>query len=65
MKKSITSVLAALGIFLSAFLTSSAMAGSFSMGVVGSGAHFNIDGTETDSGDNENNRAERDARYHD
>ena len=51
----------AFGLFLNAFVTSSAMAGGWAMGVIGSGAHFSTKGTETDSGDNRNNSEEKDA----
>ena len=59
LKKLITSVLVAFGLFLSAFLTSSAMAGSFGIGAIGSGAHFGTTGNEIDGG--ELNGAEQDA----
>ena len=58
MRKELATVLVALGFVLSAFLTSSAMAGSFGFGLVGSGAHFSTSGTETETtGDLETNSA--------
>ena len=51
----------AFGLFLNAFVTSSAMAGGWAMGVIGSGAHFSTKGTESDTGDSRNQEAEKDA----
>ena len=54
MKKLITSVIVALGLFLSAFLTSSAMAGSWAIGIVGGSGTIETDGSETEgTGDKE------------
>ena len=53
MKKSIATVLVAFGLFLSVFLTSSAMAGGFGVGIIGAGANFATTGSETEGGGNE------------
>ena len=50
MKKSITTVLVAFGFFLSVFLTSSAMAGGWGIGIIGAGANFSTNGSETEGG---------------
>ena len=58
MKKIIISVFVAFGLFLSAFLTSSAMAGGFGVGIIGAGANFTTTGSETEgTGDQETNYA--------
>ena len=46
MRKAITSVLVAAGFFLSTYLTSTAMAGNFSVGIMGAGATFDTSGVE-------------------
>ena len=50
MKKLITSVIVALGLFLSAFLTSSAMAGSYTIGIIGATGKIDTSGSETEGG---------------
>ena len=50
MKKLITSVIVAFGLFLSAFLTSSAMAGSFAIGIIGGSGKVDTKGSETEGG---------------
>ena len=49
MKKIITSVLVALGLFLSAFVTSSAMAGNYAIGIIAATGKVDTSGSETDS----------------
>ena len=54
MKKIIISVVVAFGLFLSAFLTSSAMAGSFAIGIIGAAGQAKTEGHEREgSGDKE------------
>ena len=54
MKKVIVSVLVAFGLFLSAFLTSSAMAGSYAVGIIGATGKVDTSGSETEgTGDKE------------
>ena len=50
MKKLIASTIVALGLCLSAFLTSSAMAGSYAIGIIGASGKFDTTGSETDTG---------------
>ena len=50
LKKIITSVLVALGLFLSAFVTSSAMAGGYAIGIIGATGTAETSGTETEGG---------------
>ena len=58
MRKSITTVLVAFGLFLSVFLTSSAMAGGFAIGILGAVAEFTTTGNEKEgTGDFETNSA--------
>ena len=49
LKKPITSVLVAFGLFLSAFVTSSAMAGSYAIGIIGATGKVDTSGSEADS----------------
>ena len=46
MKKLITSVIVAFGLFLSAFLTSSAMAGGYAIGITGASGTIDTSGNE-------------------
>ncbi len=56
MKKIITSVLVAIGLFLSAFVTSSAMAGGFAIGIIAATGKVDTSGSETEgTGDKERN----------
>ena len=56
LKKTITSVLVAIGLFLSAFVTSSAMAGGFSVGIIAATGKVDTSGSETETtGDKETN----------
>ena len=50
MKKSIAAVLVAFGLFLSAFVTSSAMAGGFAIGIIGASGKVDTKGSETEGG---------------
>ena len=50
MKKTITSVVVALGFFLSTFVTSSAMAGSYAIGIIGATGEIDTSGSETEKG---------------
>ena len=50
LKKTITSVVVALGFFLSTFVTSSAMAGSFAIGIIGATGEIDTSGSETEKG---------------
>lgn len=50
LKKTITSVVVALGFFLSTFVTSSAMAGSFAIGIIGGTGEIDTSGSETEKG---------------
>ena len=55
LKKTITSVVVALGFFLSTFVTSSAMAGSYAIGIIGATGKVDTSGSETEGGgDGEN-----------
>ena len=49
MRKSITTVVVACGLILSAFSTSSAMAGSVAIGIIGAGANFATTGYEEET----------------
>ena len=49
MKKTITSVVVALGFFLSTFVTSSAMAGGFSVGIIAATGKVDTSGSEKDT----------------
>ena len=42
LKKTLTSIVVALGLFLSAFITSSAMAGSYAIGIIGATGKVDI-----------------------
>ncbi len=54
LKKTITSVVVALGFFLSTFVTSSAMAGSYAIGIIGATGKVDTSGSETEgTGDKE------------
>ena len=59
MKKRIVTIVAAFGFFLSAFVTSSAMAGSFGFGVMGSGLHIATSGNETDTSSDDVNSSDQ------
>ena len=50
LKKTITSVVVALGFFLSTFVTSSAMAGSYAIGIIGATGKVDTSGHETEGG---------------
>ena len=50
LKKSIASVIVALGLFLSAFITSSAMAGSYAIGIIAATGTIDTKGSETEGG---------------
>ena len=50
LKKTITSVIVALGFFLSTFVTSSAMAGSYAIGIIGATGKVDTSGSETEGG---------------
>ena len=50
MKKLITTVIVAFGLFLSAFLTSSAMAGAYSIGIIAGSGKVDTKGSETEGG---------------
>ena len=50
MKKLITSVIVALGLFLNAFVTSSAMAGGYAIGIIGATGKVDTSGSETEGG---------------
>ena len=54
LKKTITSITVALGLFLSTFVTSSAMAGSYAIGIIGATGKVDTSGSETEgTGDKE------------
>ena len=54
MKKTIATILVAFGLFLSAFVTSSAMAGSYAIGIIGATGKVDTSGSETEgTGDKE------------
>ena len=54
LRKTITSVVVALGFFLSTFVTSSAMAGSYAIGIIGATGKVDTSGSETEgTGDKE------------
>mgnify|MGYP000032336687 FL=1 len=58
LKKTITSVVVALGFFLSTFVTSSAMAGSYAIGIIGATGKVDTSGSETEgTGDKERTSA--------
>ena len=48
LKKAITSILVAFALFLSAFITSSAMAGGFAIGIIGATGKVDTSGSETE-----------------
>ena len=50
MRKAITSILVALGLFMSAFVTSSAMAGGFTVGIIAATGKVDTKGSETEGG---------------
>ena len=50
MKKTLISVLVAFGLFLSAFLTSSAMAGGYAIGIIAATGKVDTKGSETEGG---------------
>ena len=50
MKKLIASVIVAFGLFLSAFVTSSAMAGSYTVGIIAATGKVDTTGSETEGG---------------
>ena len=50
MKKAIISILVAFGLYLSAFITSSAMAGSYAIGIIGATGKVDTSGSETEGG---------------
>ena len=50
MKKALTSILVAFGFFLSTFVTSSAMAGSYTIGIIGATGKIDTSGSETEGG---------------
>lgn len=51
LKKAITSILVAFALFLSAFITSSAMAGSYAIGIIGATGEIDTSGSEDDDGE--------------
>ncbi len=54
LKKAIISILVAFGLYLSAFITSSAMAGSYAIGIIGATGKVDTSGSETEgTGDKE------------
>ena len=63
MKKIITSVLVALGLFLSAFVTSSAMAGNYAIGIIAATGKAETTGTETDTGGTTRGSSQEDILY--
>ena len=50
LKKVLISILVAFGLFLSAFVTSSAMAGSYAIGIIGATGKVDTSGSETEGG---------------
>ena len=50
MKKAIASAVVAIGLFLSTFITPSAMAGSFAIGIIGATGEIDTSGSETEKG---------------
>ena len=48
LKKAITSIVVAFGLFLSAFITSSAMAGSYAVGIIAGAGSVETKGSETE-----------------
>ena len=50
LKKAITSIVVVIGLFLSAFITSSAMAGSYAIGIIGATGKVDTSGSETEGG---------------
>jgi len=62
LKKSLISVVVAFGLFLSAFVTSSAMAGSYAIGIIGATGKVDTSGSETEgTGDKEKTSVEEHA----
>ena len=59
MKKRIVTIVAAFGFFLSAFVTSSAMAGSFGFGGMGAGLHIATSGNETNTSSDQVNSSDQ------
>ena len=49
-KKALTAIVVAFGLFLSAFITSSAMAGSYAIGIIGATGKVDTSGSETEGG---------------
>ena len=62
-KKIITSVLVALGLFLSAFVTSSAMAGNYAIGIIAATGKVDTSGSETDGAENNATTIQEDILY--
>ena len=61
MKKGIVTTVIAISFFLSAFLTSTVMAGTWGLGVIGTGTHVSASGSETEGGgDTEKTTADED-----
>ena len=50
LKKALASIVVAFGLFLSAFITSSAMAGSYAIGIIGATGKVDTSGSETEGG---------------